>query len=579
MRKFFISLTAISTIMASVSAQSLTGLREVAKRDIFVNSEKVFILEELEKMKDNGLNSIFNNVHSSASYSGSYKSAGSYDEPIVQKPKGTLISNAYATARGYYPYWGYAYQAYSDGLARDMVEDGSSFYIKNPFSRIITNTWLKGTKKQTGTAGVADTVVVSLPQPIYRGNVQDADGNLVTKTLYAYNLIITKDDEGKSVYKSAESQQVEFTWNGDTLRKLGNEILALTDENGNWYTYGDDSIVIHRQKDVPAKLAATGIKTKYALTYNLTPEKSDYKILNAIREEGGLFIGDLMGKQGLWAKGISAGDKMIFEKQYLGIDTTLLYHVYYIPAEVEFEYDKTYGKYNLKALPVDRLEYAYDTDKDSLGTDGAFFVNYGKNVLNANNVYLSSCFTKWEDRAYKPQAPYNIYVDTEPTGSVTGILQFDLHTTDAGGSLLDADNMFYSVYFNDADHAYTFARERYKNLTEDMTEVPAAFTDNWDFAISGGKTYNVYFYESDFTDMARIGIKAIYKGGNAINSSEISWKDITAGIMNGNTDNGSIRSVCYFDMTGRRVASPATGLYIKTVRYADGTVKGMKMAR
>ena len=44
-------------------------------------------------------------------------------------------------------------------------------------------------------------------------------------------------------------------------------------------------------------------------------------------------------------------------------------------------------------------------------------------------------------------------------------------------------------------------------------------------------------------------------------------------------DNKEVASTTYFDLTGRMVSSPASGIYIKVVRYTDGSQRGFKVLK
>ncbi|MBQ1733127.1 MAG: hypothetical protein II037_13050, partial [Bacteroidales bacterium] len=44
-------------------------------------------------------------------------------------------------------------------------------------------------------------------------------------------------------------------------------------------------------------------------------------------------------------------------------------------------------------------------------------------------------------------------------------------------------------------------------------------------------------------------------------------------------DNKEIASTIYFDLTGRMVNNPETGIYIKVVRYTDGSQRSFKVLK
>jgi len=43
--------------------------------------------------------------------------------------------------------------------------------------------------------------------------------------------------------------------------------------------------------------------------------------------------------------------------------------------------------------------------------------------------------------------------------------------------------------------------------------------------------------------------------------------------------NGYMKNVTYTDLSGRKIATPTSGVYVKSVTYADGSVKVMKVVK
>ena len=92
----------------------------------------------------------------------------------------------------------------------------------------------------------------------------------------------------------------------------------------------------------------------------------------------------------------------------------------------------------------------------------------------------------------------------------------------------------------------------------------------------------VYFYSTGFDSF---GIQLLYKDGDKVYKSDMAKfvfdKDgePVAGIKN-TTDFGSaVKSVSYTDLSGRSISKPNKGIYIKTVRFADGTQKTIKFIK
>ena len=122
----------------------------------------------------------------------------------------------------------------------------------------------------------------------------------------------------------------------------------------------------------------------------------------------------------------------------------------------------------------------------------------------------------------------------------------------------------------------------YSKLTEDMTEIPYEFDDNYDIYAGGNRVY-MNFSDEEMVTWSKIGVQSIYRGGDAENKSNIAWYDLTdvwaaTGVKNISTD-AATTSVAYYDLQGRRVDNNAKGLVLMQVRKADGTVKTVKVVR
>lgn len=576
MVKFYIGLIAASLFVSASFAQGLAEVNIHKRMPVVIDKTQGKVSEnEISALRQKGLKFVGRLNNKTNQNLPDVKRAGENEDTIITSvPEGTLIKNACGTAHGYYPLYGYVIVNLSDGNVVDLVDGDTNFYIKNPFSTTITNSWLKGVKKQATVKNSPDTIEVQLPQPILVTDVRESDGTVSKQTLYARNLLITTYGD-KTNYSTAKNQVAKFTWDGDTLRKLGKEMIGLTQADGNWLGYGDDSVVVTRLKDEPTVLPASATKSKYVLRYITDPEDSYLKIIDVAKEGDDFYVESAMGKQNFWAKGTRSGDKVIFPKQYLGIDTVNTYHVFYIPTQVEFNLNDQ-GLYEAAFTPMDNLTYSYDPATGTMSTDSVFLTNYGKSILSPAFMYNKSVLTPWEDKAYKPQNPEITDVEYYDASFGVGTLKFVLETEDAEGHVLDAGKLFYKVYFGDENHPYTFTKDKYKKIGADMTEVPATYSDGYDFSLNG-TSHTIYINEETFSDIS-VGIQAIYKGGDEVMTSEIAWYGDPSGIKsldNSQTTGG----VAYYDLSGRRVTRPAAGLYIKTVKLSDGTVRSTKVIK
>ena len=112
-----------------------------------------------------------------------------------------------------------------------------------------------------------------------------------------------------------------------------------------------------------------------------------------------------------------------------------------------------------------------------------------------------------------------------------------------------------------------------------MTDVPMNFTDYNDFMVSG-QMHTVYFFLQGITS---VGVQEVYKDGDkAYKSNLMSYTVNEDGTLTGidrnivNKGEANVKSVSYTDLSGRTISQPQHGIYLKTVKFADGSQKTMK---
>lgn len=575
MGKFYFSLVVASVFVTTSLAQ---GLSPTINNSVFMKKTETFnVPNGVKTIQYKGIHSPIPQFRLTGDFSqGTVKKPMTEDDKIItDTPEGNLTSNAYGGAHGYYSQNFTLNDAITDGNVVEFVENGNDFYLKNPFSTIRTNTWIKGTKK-AGKPGEPDSIIVNLPQPIYKVILYGSEGQDSLGTLYVKNIIFDEN------FPVSENQSLKFTWTGDTLKKVNKELMALVDLDDNWYGYGDDSITIARQKDVPVTLPATVEKSKYLLTYKDADDEEAqevYKVIDIAKNGDDVYFSDLAENKYLWVKGSVEGDKVVFKKQYLGIDTVTHYHAYFVPSDIELV--KFYGTIiGIECTERDNQIYSYDALTNKYVSTESFIINYGKHSLGTTKMlYFSPQIEPWEDLAYTPQDPKDIYVMNYLPGPDAGYggVSFNIQTKDADGHVLDVNNLYYVVYIGNSEKPYTFTPDKYKGLKTEMSEVPVNFTLNYDFQVGGAARW-VRMYDEDFPS-DKVGIQLVYKGGNTTTKSEIVWYEDPSGINDAIKDSGMIKGVTYTDLSGRHIETPTSGLYIKTVKYSDGTTKSTKFIK
>ena len=155
---------------------------------------------------------------------------------------------------------------------------------------------------------------------------------------------------------------------------------------------------------------------------------------------------------------------------------------------------------------------------------------------------------------------------TEP-GEYAGSVYFTFPSINNEGQLLDVSNLYYRVYVD--GELMTFYTDEYEGLKEDTEAIPFTFSNmnNLGYYGTGDVTHFFWF---TFTGYETLDIQTLYRDGEKVYESKI------VNVIGGDSgiDNvglsGAVRTEWY-DLSGRRVAKPGKGLWIKRSVMEDGT--------
>lgn len=252
-----------------------------------------------------------------------------------------------------------------------------------------------------------------------------------------------------------------------------------------------------------------------------------------------------------WVKGTMTDNVLTIPEQYMGIFSFW-----------GDDYD----------LFFDGAEFIYNPDTDVFTAANGYTTTAEETVLDEyNDVTLTGV----EIPAATPVNPEITAFERDDYG-IYAKMNIPLQGVD--GSNLYASYMYYQMYRDmDGDIApIVLTEDDYVFLgVESMSEVPYNFTDSYDVDVAGKQ---VYLYDANMRQWTRFGVKSIYLGGNERHESEIVWYNVSSvvGIETVGAD-APVVSVNYYDITGRPATATTSGILIKQVRLADGTVKTMKV--
>lgn len=205
-----------------------------------------------------------------------------------------------------------------------------------------------------------------------------------------------------------------------------------------------------------------------------------------------------------------------------------------------------------------------------------------ENIVAQSNVVT---YPESTEDNYTPKAPANVKFH-KGKGMAYGdytTLKFDVSTVNTDGKDLDADKLYYAIYFNDSEAPKTFVKPEYYYVNPAMTYVPLNFVDyqpsGVDFMVAGDNR-TVYIYDNDVT---KAGVRMLYIDGeptpeNIVAQSDIVYDGDTSSIS-GVMSMKSVESVVYYNLAGQAVANPVGGIYIMSVKYTDGTSEIVKVTK
>lgn len=280
-----------------------------------------------------------------------------------------------------------------------------------------------------------------------------------------------------------------------------------------WVDAGATITIAEAEEEIPTPVEVPeGLETEaYAFTGYAYFDKAE-----VVKNVTVGFDGNDVYLQGLsdylpkaWVKGTIDGTQVTFETgQYLG--------------QYDEEYDLWLIGYT-NGTGVCNYVMEYDAETRTLSnssTDELVGTTQKKNNLELWDLFCSVEIKKITEKAAKPANPT---VSTMRFSAHGDMVVFNVPLVDENGDALVADKLSYKLFYDNGsgeEQAVTLTTDLYEKLTEDMTEIPYGFTDEYD--IYDGAIY----LNMDHSSWTRIGIQSIYAGGGEIKSSEIGWYTI-----------------------------------------------------
>lgn len=492
-------------------------------------------------------------------------------EVILTQPRGELFKDYAEAGEFAYNFQGTVYTFPNTYKVYTYVKgsDGN-VYIQDPNSVISLGSWIVLTPGQDG------TLEAKLPQYL-------AKSSSVSITLEKLYLTADGKYARKNGSQTAVEEVIKFMWDNDTLKMVNEDGMDETKgmyksimgvmKGKTWYGTGDATMKIFKLEATPTTLPE-GLEPEYVDISYKDYDYADQKALGKVAytaEGDKMYLTNPMSTN-QWIMGVRDGEGYKVETQYIGVDKKNRSHIWVTPGthkivEGKRKYyytDNVMLNYNAEAKTLTGV-----SPMSFLLTEGAMGSTWERVTDLSTTVHVEVAAT--------PSAPKDLNFPREYS-TVLGLnVQFTQTATDDKGGELNPEKLYYCIYVDgDESTAYTFTADKYRNFTEDVVQVPYLLDDKdwYNFRVYSGGVRSIWLQY----DAKKVGVQAVYTGGNEVRKSAIVWGTTKASVNDVDVNRVAV-SREYYDLQGRRVMAPQGGIYVVRTRYSDGTVNTAKVVK
>ncbi|MDE5870631.1 MAG: hypothetical protein K2H22_01610 [Muribaculaceae bacterium] len=152
------------------------------------------------------------------------------------------------------------------------------------------------------------------------------------------------------------------------------------------------------------------------------------------------------------------------------------------------------------------------------------------------------------------------------------VFEFTLPALSADGDVLQTSSLGYVIYIDGEE--WTFDADEY-GLDESMSVIPWTFNSQFIRRDMYSCKHSVFLFVDGITSL---GVQSVYSYDGVETRSAIVSIDVDPSGVAGIGSDVDVVSVRYYDMSGREVADPSAGIFVKRVVFEDGSVATFKKA-
>lgn len=486
---------------------------------------------------------------------------------VADAPAGTH-TDLTRSSDGYGVLWGYLLYIEDEGLMVDMVEtaDGK-VWLSNPLSGFPVQAYFPATVTSTGFDIVGPQCVYS--EPDYDLETGEPTGEM----LNCY--VVPMEYDAEEDWYFATDKPYSLTKTGDQWVNNSEDLIlglciwdAAAGEYG-WTGYADYNMTYAVQTSQP--VAAPDTTTEdWAVIHS---DGSGYFSKVAVTGSSIFVQGLYSGAPEAWSALELQGDKAVLHPHFLGRGDNWHWN-YASGATIEEVWNEEWEDYDISVTPGLDLVFSYDAAAKKLSTDGTVAITACENPTSYLD-YFTGVTVEKQNRTpgTAPQAPSVTYISEWDTDYACRNVDFTFPPFDLDGNLLDTAHLSFRVYID--GEPFTFYEDEYINLDAPKEQIPWGFNDAYDFYSVG--VYHTFYLYMD--GIETVGLQAIYldPATNGIVESQVTTVDVAK--VNAVEGGRTVKATEYFDLQGRRVASPANGFYIQRTTFSDGSVSNSKICK
>ena len=474
---------------------------------------------------------------------------------ITEQPEGelrTYVRSGGATRASMY----FENKRRQDGMVSNVVfaPDGKTVYFQNIVSHAANGTWVKGTIE-------GNQILVPYGQLV---NWWDVDSK--GETNYGLQLAQVTVNGSHDNYSYTTEGNAVYTMKGDSLvlegthgnpednMFIGLGLMYSNAFEGEWSYYLDYETVYTRIQE-ELVTPPEGLETvKYGMTYGIYGH-----FVNVGFDGNDVYVQGMAETNfpEAWVKGtITSDNKIFFPAQFVGPRS--VYYYYLFGTQIKYENEYYGGTYSHIWDNGKGATFEYDPETRTFWTEEGFVFNNSRDSLLEYERYAKARLAPYVERAVKPADPKITQIDDRfwAFGYSMSTVAISVPCMDDDGNFIDPKKLWYSLYVDD-DDPYLLYQDEYEGLPYDgVDEIPYLFSNGRTIF---PKSYGLYIFQNGFD---RMGIKSIYYGGDDRIETDIFYtKPMSVGI--GKVEAGENNAGAVYDLSGRRVAEPRKGLYIK----------------